>query len=556
MDRGQKETNKILKDIEERINAEYSLAVTEIEEKLNDYFARFKKKDETWQRWVAEGSRTEKEYEEWKVGQFAVGKRWSDQKDVIAHDLANANEIAKAITRSEVADIYARNYNYATYEIEKDAHIDTSFTQYSKESVNRLMADNPDVLPAPGKKVSKEIAEGKAVRWNKQQLQSVMIQGILQGESIPKLATRLANTVGDKNRKAAIRNARTMATGAQNAGRVAAYKRAESKGVELEQMWLATMDNRTRHSHRWLDREVRPVGEAFSNGCEYPGDPKGDPAEIYNCRCSLRGVVKGLDRRSGQFRDDSKIDGMSYDEWRDAKPVSQDIQHQEKVGKAIKQKEINKYRGNNGIMTSTKDASEKSREYSREVSGGFSNSVDLDYINSNEYRMKFHGITGNHVVDDKIAEISKDILKDRNGTNQETLVLIDKSTGAELLRIADTKSASGIDYKDSDKHKIEKARKEGKEILAIHNHPNGLPPTADDCVSAFDKGYSLGVACGHNGTIRTYEPAKVRLSNQDCEDIHNAISLQCEYERDIDKRLELWKDILAENGCIISEERK
>jgi SPP1 gp7 family putative phage head morphogenesis protein len=185
----------------------------------------------------------------------------------------------------------------------------------------------------------------KAVLWNKQQLQSVMMQGLLQGDSIPKLATRLSNTVGESDRKRAIRNARTMATGAQNAGRVNAYKRAEEDGVDLIQMWIATMDNRTRHSHRWLDGEERPVGESFSNGCEYPGDPKGDPAEVYNCRCSLRGVVKGLDRKSGKFRDDSAVGGMSYDEWRDAKEESRDILHQDKVAEAMRRKYTREYRG-------------------------------------------------------------------------------------------------------------------------------------------------------------------------------------------------------------------
>lgn len=347
-DRGQKETDKILSEVEERINKEYSQAIKGIEAELADYLRRFELKDKKWQEWVDDGTKTQAEYDQWRFGQLAVGRRWAEQKDAIAEELFKVNEKAKETYRSSASEIFAENVNFATYELERGAKINTSFTLYSKESVERLIKEDPDVLPPVGKNVAKEIAEGKAVRWNKQQLQSVMIQGILQGDSIPKLATRLANTVGDKNRKAAIRNARTMATAAQNAGRVNAYKRAESKGVEMEQMWLATMDNRTRHSHRWLDHEVRPVGEAFSNGCEYPGDPKGDPAEIYNCRCSLRGVVKGLERRSGQFRDDSKIDGMTYDEWRDAKPKSQDIQHQEKVGKAMEQKEAGKYRKKRG----------------------------------------------------------------------------------------------------------------------------------------------------------------------------------------------------------------
>jgi hypothetical protein len=292
---------------------------------------------------VENGIRTEAEYIQWKKGQLAVGQRWSAQKQIIAEQLYKTNEKAKDIYKSAAPEIFADNANYATYDIEKQAHVDTSFMLYNKDAVERLIKEDPEVLPPVGKKVAKEIAEGKAVRWNRQQLQSVMMQGILQGDSIPKLASRLANTVGDRNRKAAIRNARTMATMAQNAGRENAFKRAKSKGVELDQMWLATLDARTRNSHRWLDHEVRPVGEQFSNGLEYPGDPHGDASEIYNCRCSLRGVVKGLERRSGLYRDDSAIGGMSYDEWKKTKPVARDIEHQDKVGKAQKANSIHSY---------------------------------------------------------------------------------------------------------------------------------------------------------------------------------------------------------------------
>lgn len=343
-DKGQQETERILSDVEKRINEEYKQATKEVEEKLNDYLRRFELKDKRWQEWVEDGTKTEAEYRQWRLGQMAVGKRWSDLKEELAHDLVQVNNSAKEKIMSVCPEVYADNYNFETYQVEKDARINTGFTRYSKESVEKLMEEDPEVLPPPGKKVSKDIAEGKAVRWNRQKLQSVMTQGILQGESIPNLATRLARAVGDSDRKAAIRNARTMATRAQNAGRVDAYKRAQDKGVELEQMWLATMDNRTRHSHRYLDGETRPLGEAFSNGCEYPADPKGDPAEIYNCRCSLRGVVKGLDRKSGKFRDDSAVGGMSYDEWRDAKPEYRNILSQKEKGEAIKRAYIREYR--------------------------------------------------------------------------------------------------------------------------------------------------------------------------------------------------------------------
>lgn len=344
MDRGQKETERILKDLEKKINKEYATATKEIEEKLTDYFKRFETKDKKWQGWVKDGKKTEEEYKKWRMGQFAVGEKWSQQKEEIARDMVNAGEVAKAMSQGAAADIYAHNHNYATYELERGAKIDTGYTLYSKSSVARLMKDDPEVLPPPGRKVKKAIAEGKAIRWNRQKLQSVMIQGLLQGDSIPHLATRLAEAVGDSDRKASIRNARTMATRAQNAGRVDAHKRAEDMGVEMMNMWLATFDNRTRTSHRYLDHKTVPVGEDFKNGCEYPGDPKGEPEEIYNCRCSLRGVVKGLEPRAYKYRDTSVV-GMSYDEWLEAKPEPRNILHQEEVGEGMRRKHIREYRG-------------------------------------------------------------------------------------------------------------------------------------------------------------------------------------------------------------------
>lgn len=345
MDRGQQDTEDLLKQAEKRINEEYKKAMDEMEDELTDYLERFEKKDEKWREWVESGQKTAEEYQQWRTGQMAVGRRWQDQINTLAVQMNQTNQTAQGIIRKYTPEMYADNFNWATYQIEKDTQLNTSFNLVNSDAVERLMRDDPDVLPPPGKKVSQEIAEGRAIRWNKQQLQSVMTQSILQGDSIPKMANRLATTVGEKNRKAAIRNARTMATGAQNAGRVDAYKRMQSKGVKIRQQWDAVHDNRTRHSHRWIDGEIQPVGEAFSNGCEYPGDPKGDPAEIYNCRCRLKSVIDGLTPRARQYMDTSGMDGMSYDEWRNAKAKSQDIESQEKKGKAIKASYIKKYRG-------------------------------------------------------------------------------------------------------------------------------------------------------------------------------------------------------------------
>jgi SPP1 gp7 family putative phage head morphogenesis protein len=229
------------------------------------------------------------------------------------------------MTRSFSYDAYAMNYNFGTYEVEKNTHLDTSFTLYDRSTVERLVRDNPQLLPPPGKRTARRIAEGKDKLWNQQQIQSVMLQSILQGEPIPKIADRLATAVGDSNKAAAVRNARTMTTGAENAGRVDSYKRAEKMGIKMEQMWVATLDDRTRYEHRQLDGMRVVVGEPFEiDGytIRFPGDPQAEPEMVYNCRCTLIAAVAGTQIDQNEAKDlprNSKLGDMTYEEWKGEK---------------------------------------------------------------------------------------------------------------------------------------------------------------------------------------------------------------------------------------------
>jgi uncharacterized protein with gpF-like domain len=49
--------------------------------------------------------------------------------------------------------------------------------------------------------------------------------------------------------------------------------------------WLTSIDGRERESHAAINGEIVEIGEVFSNGLLYPGDPSGPPEEICNCRC-------------------------------------------------------------------------------------------------------------------------------------------------------------------------------------------------------------------------------------------------------------------------------
>ena len=318
------QTDNIILRIEKRLKKEYRQAVKEVEKKLDAYLASFTVKNAQMQYKLLHDYISLNEYIEWKKAQIATGKRWEDMKDTLAKDYHNTNMIAQSIIKGYMPEVYALNHNFATYQIEHDSLIDTSYTLYSRETVERLMRDDPTLLPPLGKRMAKRAAEKKDILWNKQQLQSLMTQSILQGESIPHIAKRITLTLGEKNHANAVRTARTMATSAQNGGRQDAYTRVANKGIKLRKTWVATLDNRTRHMHRLLDGQTVDYDKPFEvEGYEimFPGDPTAEGFLVYNCRCTTIAQIPGHEIDTTAYRTDPGYGDMTYEEWKEAKPV-------------------------------------------------------------------------------------------------------------------------------------------------------------------------------------------------------------------------------------------
>lgn len=172
-----------------------------------------------------------------------------------------------------------------------------SFHLVDAKTVERRMKEGDITLP------KKKVDVPKDKRWNTKQLNSKLLAGILNGDSIPNIANSLMDVIGN-NQAAATRNARTMVTGAENAGRKDSYKALEEQGVIQKKVWIATADDRTRESHLMLDGEEVDIDDPFSNGLMYPGDPSGEPEEVYNCRCSMRTHIVGIVRQdTGEYID-------------------------------------------------------------------------------------------------------------------------------------------------------------------------------------------------------------------------------------------------------------
>lgn len=142
---------------------------------------------------------------------------------------------------------------------------------------------------------------------------SEVTKGAELGESIPNIANRVEDVLDATgterwpNRATVV--ARTETLGALNAGRTDAFMAvAEETGDEFEQVWLSTIDRRTRPTHKTADGQRVPVGQPFTVGgssLRYPGDPLGPAKEIIQCRCSSLLTEPGetLDLSNRQFKE-------------------------------------------------------------------------------------------------------------------------------------------------------------------------------------------------------------------------------------------------------------
>ena len=310
VDAGSDAVDTLIKTYEDRVRDMYGQAAREMADKQRKLMEKFQKANADMAQSVANGDITLKEYQSWLRTQTMTQDWYRDMVDSLSNDLVAADQRAMEMLNGYVPRAYAENMNFATFQIEGDTSLKTGFSLYNESTVARLIS-NPEgsLLPKlPQPKVDKL----KDAVWSKRKINACVTQSILQGESVPDAAKRLASVVG-MSANSAMMAARTTLTSAQNLGRLDAGRRAKEMGIELKKQWIATVDSRTRYSHRELDRETVELEEAFSNGCTYPADPDGEPHEVCNCRCAMRYVLP--DHEYDDLPDVTK-EGVAYDDWK------------------------------------------------------------------------------------------------------------------------------------------------------------------------------------------------------------------------------------------------
>lgn len=281
--------------LEENLTAVYANAANDV---MSDYKAWFSAYQSNYSKMVAQvqaGEITQEQFEEWVRRRMIDDKKFAQVINSMTDVLVNTDIVAMTMVNAEVPFILAQSYNFTQslgFAAADQAGLSVgTFQIYNERTVKALIKQNPDIL----KYVNKE----KDYTWNKDRLNNAVKHSILNGDSIPKTAQRLQQ-VTNMDENAAIRNARTAMTAAENLGRNESFNDIKAKGIQARLQWSAMHDARTRDTHILLDGTYQDDDGYFGEGIidnpiKFPGDPAGDPEEIYNCRCRASLRLQGVD---------------------------------------------------------------------------------------------------------------------------------------------------------------------------------------------------------------------------------------------------------------------
>ena len=300
-----------------KIEKVYMQAAKEVKKKMDDFWKAHKEKAKRLRKQVQAGTISERDYQAWLRAQVFQGKQWEQKLKDVTEVYVNADAKAREILGGTTKNVFMEAANHTAYDIEKQLGGAVAFNVYDKKAIEKLTKDNPKMLP------EWKINEEKDYIWNEERVQNAVTQGIIQGESVHDIGSRLTSELATSNAKKMDMFARTAVTGAQNAGRVERLKETEQMGIKVKKKWLATLDNRTRDAHAELDGQEKDIDEDFvvdGKHIAFPGDPACPwPELVYNCRCTLIYVYPKYQHLNDAKRRDQEtgevISDMTYKEW-------------------------------------------------------------------------------------------------------------------------------------------------------------------------------------------------------------------------------------------------
>jgi hypothetical protein len=209
------------------------------------------------------------------------------------------------------SDVYQEAYYHTAFALEYEAQAKLSYGLINPKVIEASINN-----PLSGLSLNERLIKSRDnIIYNVRQQ---ITQGLILGESYPKIARRLKDTFeGDASK--AIRIAKTESHRVQTEGRLASMEHAQKAGVNMVKVWVATLDQAVRDTHAALDSVKVGMDEDFIIHGMHAKAPGlfGIASEDINCRCTVRAEIKGYEPQVRRSREDGIIPYSNYREWRD-----------------------------------------------------------------------------------------------------------------------------------------------------------------------------------------------------------------------------------------------
>lgn len=279
VDKAHKQTDKILKELENYLRIIYTKQYKETKKSILDIYNKidFNKNMTPIERY----------------NEATKYNRIEKIQDDFSKALAEVGRIAISKVNISMYDIYKTNYEYGINEL---VLLLSTYSNNPYEYVKIEHNTKTEVM----KKVSSPfdaiaIDDIKYASSLRREIGSKIIQSIMRGDNALEFAKELKNTA-ELRLYDIVRIARTETTRFENVARLDAYSSLKNKGFQVYKEWVAVMnDNKTRDAHRKANGQQVPIDEPFDVGGEklmYPGDPNGSAKNVIRCRCTMRGGIK------------------------------------------------------------------------------------------------------------------------------------------------------------------------------------------------------------------------------------------------------------------------
>lgn len=150
---------------------------------------------------------------------------------------------------------------------------------------------------------------------------------------------------------------------------------------------------------------------------------------------------------------------------------------------------------NSGII-----AEESSQKKTKESSFA----VDWSVVDTEEYDEAFDKLSSNPKVSKAIKTRAKWALSNRDLSQTEEIYAISLNSGEEIGRITTQHNISAVKRTKKFTDSLNLTDKKGEQIILIHNHPKGLPPSISDINVLLLNENVCGITVGHNGSVYYY----------------------------------------------------